>query len=217
MEIFDISVPLSRDVPIWPGSVGFALSRVSSIEAGDPATVSRLDCDVHTGTHIDAPAHFVLGGSLVEDVALTDMVGPCLVVGLPAVETIDAQQLERLSLPADTRRLLFHTRNSELWARKVSEFRRDYVALTADAARWIVDREIALVGIDYLSIQRYGDEPTTHEILLEDGVVILEGLNLSRVPAGSYFLVCLPLRLGNAEAAPARAVLLRSGLLPAHQ
>lgn len=211
MEIIDISVPLSAGLPVWPGSVGFSISRVSSLERGDPATVSRLYCDVHTGTHVDAPAHCVRQGALVDDLALADLVGPCRVVDLPGAEVIDLPELESVELPADTRRLLFRTRNSELWARNHEEFRPDYVALTANAAKWIVDREISLVGIDYLSVQRYTDDPTTHRILLQNRVIILEGLDLSRVSAGSYFLMCLPIRLGGAEAAPARAVLLNTG------
>jgi arylformamidase len=110
-------------------------------------------------------------------------------------------------LAPTTQRLLLKTRNSELWAAGVTKFRNDYVALSADAARWVVDRGIRLVGIDYLSVQCYEDNPLTHQILMKAGVIIVEGLNLAAVEPGSYELICLPIRLVGADGAPVRAVL----------
>ena len=112
-----------------------------------------------------------------------------------------------MTLPNGTTRLLLHTRNSELWERGVTEFRKDFVALTSDAAQWLVDQGIRLIGVDYLSVHRYGDGPLTHQILLRAGIIIVEGLNLTDVAPGKYELICLPLRLDGADGAPARAVL----------
>lgn len=209
-EIIDISVPLHAQIPVWPGSVGFNLSRTMRLEAGDGANVSRLDTDVHVGTHVDAPWHFVSSGKTVEDLSLDVLMGAAEVAELPEVEAVTAEVLEGLELPPDTTRLLLHTRNSKLWEDGVSEFRTDFVALTADAARWVVDRGIRLIGVDYLSVQRYGDSPLTHEILLEAGTVIVEGLNLTGVTPGRYHLTCLPLKLVGADGAPARAVLVKT-------
>lgn len=206
-EIIDISVPLRPQMPTWPGSVGIGLTRTACLEAGDPTNVSRLDCDVHMGTHVDAPWHFLENGYTVEQLPLDVLIGPAVMAYLPKVSAVTASNLADLALPPSTRRLLLRTRNSELWAEGVTEFRKDYVALTADAARWVVDRDIRLIGVDYLSVQRYDDSPLTHQLLLEAGVVIIEGLNLANVQPGAYELICLPIRLVGADGAPARAVL----------
>jgi len=211
MEIIDISVTIQNDMPTWPTSSGIKLTRSQSMQSGDPSNVSRLDCDVHTGTHIDAPKHFIENGIAVDKLDLHQLIGPAIVACLPDVDAIDASDLESLDLPRDCRRLLLRTRNSDLWGRNVSEFRKDYVALKPKAARWIVDQGIYLIGIDYMSVQRYEDGPLTHQILLEGGVIIVEGLNLDGVTTGTYDLICLPLKLKDAEGAPARTVLLKSG------
>ena len=208
-DILDISVPLKSDMPIWPGSVGIRLTRIKTLEAGDPANNSRLDCDVHTGTHVDAPRHFLKDGSTVDELLLDNLIGPATVAYLPGVRTVTPVELADLRLSLGVKRLLLRTSNSELWSARVTEFRRDYVALNAGAARWVVDQGISLIGVDYLSVQCYEDSPLTHQILLQAGVIILEGLNLAGVKPGSYELICLPIRLVGAEAAPARAVLRR--------
>jgi arylformamidase len=205
--ILDISVPLKPDMPVWPGSVGLQLWHTMSLEAGDPANVSRLDFDVHTGTHVDAPRHFLKDGNTVDQLPLGNLIGPATVAYLPKATTVTVSELANLALPPGTKRLLLRTRNSDLWAAEVTEFRKDYVALAADAARWVVAQDIRLIGVDYLSAQRYGDSPLTHQILLEAGVIIVEGLNLAGVQPGACELICLPLKLVGAEGAPARAVL----------
>ena len=180
-----------------------------SLEDGGTANVSHLSCSVHTGTHVDAPRHFIEGAPAVDQMALDVLLGPAHVCYLPGAERIYPSDLERLGLPQHAERLLLRTRNSELWARNVTEFTPDYVALTAEAAQWLVRRGIRLIGVDYLSVQLFDDpEPTTHRTLLAAGVIIIEGLNLHNVAPGVYHLVCLPLRLAGADGAPARAVLM---------
>jgi len=208
VEILDISVGLSDRLPTWPGGVGFHLERTQQIEQ-DGVNVSKIESCVHVGTHVDAPSHFVAGGNTVEDLSLQVLMGPAAVVSVPEASSITADLLDSLAVPPGTKRLLFKTKNSELWTRGVREFKRDYVALTADAARWVVDRDIRLVGVDYLSVQRFQDSPLTHEILLKAGVIIVEGLNLAKVEPGEYELACLPLKIIGSEGAPARAVLMR--------
>ena len=210
-EVIDISVPLQSDMPVWPGSVGLQLAQLNSIKMGHSSNDSQLHCDVHMGTHVDAPWHFVNDGITVEQLSLDTLIGRAIVVYLPKVETITVTDLSSLKLPSGTERLLLRTRNSELWAADVKEFKEDFVALTADAAQWIVDYGINLIGVDYLSVQRYGDSPRTHQILLKAGVVILEGLNLADIEPGTYELICLPICLVGAEGAPARAILRTSG------
>jgi len=194
-------------MPIWPGSQDICLKSLMSIENGDQTNVSRLDLDVHTGTHVDAPLHFIAGGASVEQMQLDILIGPVFIVYLPQADIITADTLASSSIPEGTERLLFRTKNSEIWTKTPSEFRIDYVALTEDAAKWIVEHEIRLIGIDYLSVQCYNDNSKTHKILLRENIIIIEGLNLTDIVPGHYELICLPLKLVGSEGAPARVVL----------
>jgi arylformamidase len=203
-EPIDISVRLHEGMPIWPGSDGFAIRRALAIANGDVANVSTVEMDVHCGTHVEAPLHFVADGSALETFPLETFVGAAHVLHLPDVDEIGPRELE--AVPPGTTRLLLRTRNSGAWARQ-SAFDTDYVALTPAGAAWMADRQLRLVGTDHLSIQRWGDDGETHRILMRAGVAILEGLDLGAVAAGDYRLTCLPLRLDGAEASPVRAIL----------
>jgi arylformamidase len=212
-KIIDISVPLRSEMPLWPGSTGIRISRSMSLEAGDEANVSRLD--VHAGTHVEVPKHFLEKGYTIDQLSLEVLIGRAYVAYLPELSTISAGDLDSLLLPPGTERLLLRTRNSKLWAKYPDKFYREYVALTQAAARWLVDRGIRLIGVDYLSVQYYDEEPLVHQILLKGDVVIIESLNLDNVSPGEYELFCLPLNLVGAEAAPARVILRR--LHPGHK
>lgn len=203
----DISLSLQIDIPVWPGDPSLWVERIQRIEDGSTANVSQMHCGVHIGTHVDAPFHFVQDGKMVEQLDLDVLVGEAFVAHLPNLAIITAEDLEHLNLPAGVTRLLLRTRNSEWWLEEMSSFREDYVALDSSAAQWVVERGIQLIGIDYLSIQRYHDGPLTHQILLQAEVIIVEGLNLSNVTPGVYELLCLPLKLVGADGAPARALL----------
>jgi len=206
-KIIDISVPLHSAMTIWPGSVGLQIKRVKSLERGDQANVSEIACEIHTGTHIDAPLHFLRGGASIDKIPLDIFCGSAFIAALTHVKAITADELKKLSLPKGVKRLLFKTSNSELWKKGRNNFDPSYVALTADAAEWIVEQGIDLLGVDYLSVQRYKDSPKTHEVLLGAGIVVVEGLNLADVSQGWYELICLPLKLVGTEGAPARAAL----------
>lgn len=178
-----------------------------SIEAGDPANASLLTTDVHVGTHIDAPLHFIPGGGDMESMSLASFIGPAIVVDVRGAIPVTAEMLDCAAIAAGTERLLIRANTDA--DRYEGEFDPDFNALAPSAAGWIVDHGIKLVGIDYLSVQRFTDGPETHQLLLGAGVAILEGLDLSAVEPGEYELLCLPVRLEGAEAAPARAVLRR--------
>jgi arylformamidase len=193
----------------WPGSVGLRVSRTLDLGSGDPVNNSRLECDVHVGTHVDAPLHLFDAGDDVASLKLDDLIGPARVVELLDVDSVERDHFEAMHLPSSTVRLLLKTKNSALWHDAAACFRENYVGLTLEAAKWVVERGIRLVGIDYLSVQRFGDGPETHQVLLSAGVIILEGVDLSQVGPGDYELVCLPLRLMGADGAPARAALRR--------
>jgi arylformamidase len=185
------------------------LERYRVIGDGSASNDSRLACSVHVGTHVDAPGHFIENGSTVEQLPLDILMGRTWVAEALTADVITPDLLEDLDMPAGTTRLLFKTRNSSRWENPEQPFKTDFVALNADAATWIVEHGIRLVGIDYLSIQMFEDpEAPTHRILLEAGVIIVEGLNLRNVRPGSYRLICLPLKLAGSDGAPARAVLI---------
>lgn len=208
MPIYDISLPISESLIVWPGDPPVRITQPSHLARGDEATVSRLDMGAHTGTHVDAPAHFVPGGAGVEALDLNVLVGPAWVVHVPEVDTLSAEVLAALSIPPGAERLLFRTRNSDLWVRGETEFQRDFVAITEDGARWLVARGVRLVGVDYLSVAPFETSAPAHRVLLSAGVVAVEGLNLSGIAPGRYRLVCLPLKIVGGDGAPARAILM---------
>lgn len=206
-KIFDISLPLSSSLPVWPGSQPFRLEATQRISDGNNCNESSYSSNIHTGTHIDMPWHFLNDGSKTESLDLGRMIGSALVVWLPDIKIITPKVLESIRIPEGTDKLIFRTDNSTLWGQGEFEFKRDFVALTVKAAEWLVGAGIDLVGIDYLSIQLFGDSSQTHEILLQADILILEGLNLCEVLPGTYELICLPLAIVGAEGAPARAIL----------
>jgi arylformamidase len=210
MPIHDVSLPISESLVAWPGDPRPAFVSVLSLDRGDSATVTRLDLSAHTGTHVDAPAHFVQGGAGVDSLDLDVLVGPAHVIDGGAARALSARVLEALSIPPAAERLLFRTRNSERWARREfsHEFVEDFVAVTEDGARWLVERGVRLVGVDYLSVAPFADPVPAHRVLLQGDVVVVEGLDLSGVSPGAYRFACLPLRLVGVEGAPARAILM---------
>lgn len=203
-EIIDISVPLSPSTVSWENESAPMIERVSSISGGDGYNLSRLVLGSHSGTHIDAPLHFIEAGRSIDQLPLDALIGPVLVVDARKVaQEIDVELIER-ELPPGCERVIFSTRNSELWDEPC--FDGDFVGISPRAAALLVERAVRLVGIDYLSV----GAAETHRELLTHGVVCLEGLDLRGVAAGSYRLVCLPLRIAAADGAPARALLTKS-------
>jgi arylformamidase len=207
MSIYDISLPISESLVTWPGQAPVSLSQISHLERGDTATVSHLQISVHGGTHVDAPAHFIRGGAGVETLDLDILTGPALVVHVPEVNALTGDIVSGLPIPPGVQRVLFRTRNSEYWVRAEREFKTDFVAVTDDAAHWLIEHGVRLVGVDYLSVAPFDALVATHQTLLGDGVVVVEGLNLSQIAPGIYEFVCLPLKIVGSDGAPARAIL----------
>ncbi|GIK56794.1 MAG: cyclase family protein [Chloroflexi bacterium] len=208
MKIYDLTLPITPDLIVWPGDPPLQFSQPYHLERGDICTVTRLSLSVHTGTHLDAPAHFVPGGAGVEVLALSTLIGPALVVEALAVPALTAAVLAALPIPSGTERLLVKTDNAARWTVGETVFYEEYVAVTADGARWLVDNGIKLIGVDYLSVAPFAELVSPHQILLNAGVIPVEGLNLDGVPPGPYQLVCLPLLIPGSDGAPCRAVLL---------
>jgi len=210
MRIYDISLTITPELPIYPGDPAIVLERIAKMEDGDSCNITHLSMSAHVGTHVDAPFHFLGGNtSTVEKLPLNLLIGRAYVLNLPDdLVQITAADLQQAEIPPRTRRLLLKTRNSKLWSRKEKQFNTDFVALNSDAAQYLVNRGIKLVGIDYLSVAPFRQGEATHKILLQAGVVVLEGLHLSEVSQGRYTLYCLPLKLAGSDGAPARAILI---------
>lgn len=202
MSLIDVTVPIRDGMPVYDQNPGVHLERARSIADGDTVNISRLELGVHTGTHVDAPVHFIDGGAGTESIDPEILIGEAHVVDATGLhEDIDAAALATLDMPAGAERLIFKTRNSELWSRDT--FTRDFIRFVESGARRLVDDGVRLVAIDYLSIGDTG----AHEVLLGNGVVPLEGLDLRGVDPGPYRLYCLPLKLVGADGAPARVFL----------
>jgi arylformamidase len=202
----DVTLPLTAGLPTWPGDPRFQLRRLQSIPARSPAHGPRSQGPGHAGTHDDAPLHFIDGGPGVERLPLEALVGPCVVVGAEAV----AGDLRPEDLPSavDSQRVLFRTRNSRRWADTEAGFARDYVAVGEALAQELVRRGTRLVGVDYLSVERFDSHDyAVHRILLAAGIVIVEGLDLSAAEPGAYELCCLPLKLVGSDGSPARVLI----------
>ena len=207
MTLYDISLTIAEDLPVWPGDPKIELKKISQIENGDEANVTHISACVHIGTHVDAPDHFLGNGKTVEDLPLDLLVGTASMVELAVSGQISAVDLQKANIPEGITRLLIKTSNSQIWAEGDKEFREDFIALEADAASYLVDQGVQVVGVDYLSVAPFADPAPTHRILLEAGVLIIEGLNLSGVEAGEYTLLCLPLKIRDSDGAPARVLL----------
>jgi len=206
MAIFDISIGIDESLPLWPGDPELRLQWAAKIEQGDLVNLTELSMSIHTGTHIDAPLHFLPQGKSIDNLNIDVFVGEAQVVAIPQeVDLITVEILRKLPT-INASRVLFKTKNSQFWGTR--NFQRDYVALEASAAQWLVDQGVQLVGIDYLSIAPFNDPVPTHKILLSNNVVIVESLDLRSVEPGLYTLICLPLKLMGREAAPARAILI---------
>ncbi|MGO8946123.1 MAG: cyclase family protein [Ktedonobacterales bacterium] len=202
----DVSVPLHTGMVHWPGNPPVVIERILDIERGDGANVSRLSLGAHTGTHVDAPLHFITGGTGVHDAPFDAMIGPARLLEIKDPRSVTVAELEPYRIQPGER-ILFKTRNSaRAWLS--DDFARDFVYVSATAASYLAALEVRTVGVDYLSVGGfYTDGPETHYALLSAGVWIIEGLNFTGVQPGNYQLVCLPLRITDADGAPARAIL----------
>lgn len=208
MKIYDVSVPISAKTPVYEGDPSVEINLKLSMENGDNANVSQICMGVHTGTHVDAPNHFIEGTKKVDELDLNVLIGKCSVVELgDDVMAIEPKHIETLE---NVERLLFKTRNSEFWADFDQGFRKDFTYITPEAAKVLVEKEIKLVGIDYLSVEAFDAEsPETHITLLKNEVIIIEGLDLREVSEGEYELISLPMKIaeGAGDGSPSRTVL----------
>ena len=204
MKIYDISIPLSSETHVYPGDPAVDVEKSMQISQGDQANVSFLKFGTHTGTHVDAPSHFIDGAMTVDQIPLNLLMGRARVLEVSSA-VITAEVLKEFDFTSDAR-VIFKTRNSYLWNEK--SFTKEFVYLTKDAAEHLVDNGIKVVGIDYLSVEKFNfTSPDVHRTLLGNGTIIIEGLNLAEVDAGDYEMICLPIKIAGGDGAPARVVL----------
>ena len=208
MKIYDITFPISENVPVYAGDPNVKIEVAHSLKKGDAANVTQLCCGMHTATHVDAPNHFIDGTRKVHELELEKLIGAARVIEIDkSVLAIEPEHLGNLS---EVERVLFKTRNSEFWNEPEKGFRKDFTYISPTAARVLADSGIKLVGIDYLSVEKFGSTDfATHITLLEKEIVIIEGLDLREISAGDYELICLPLKIisETGDGAPARTIL----------
>jgi len=208
MRLIDVSVPLDADLPTYPHNTPFSLEPLKRIARGDSSNVSTLHMSAHTGTHVDAPRHFFDAGAGTESLALELLIGRARVIEIDSRAGIAAEDLAPIDLSDDIR-VLIKTHNSRLWGSP--EFHQDYVGVTDSGAKYLVEHGIKVVGVDYLSVEKFHTPGApAHHVLLGAGTIVIEGLNLRDVEPGVYEMFCLPLRIVGSDGAPARVVLRRS-------
>jgi arylformamidase len=204
-KIYDISVSLSSDTPVFPGQPRFDKRFILSLAKGERANVSGFSLTSHTGTHVDSPNHFIEDVDTIDKIPFKRVMGKAHVFEMNVAEKIDVPDIRPLKIEPKSI-VLFKTRNSKLWAERI--FRKDYVYLTKGAAEILRDNDVAAVGLDYIIPDEFENmERPVHHVLFGREIILIEGLNLDHVPPGDYFLICLPLKIKDGEAAPARAVL----------
>ncbi|TAJ78001.1 cyclase family protein [bacterium] len=204
MQYYDISLNLSPETVSWITSPPFELIERKRMSRGDRNNSSALKMSAHSGTHLDAPFHFVPDGATIESLPLEIFIGPALVHAVGTGSHITREHVEAIDLRGETR-VLFKTRNSQLLHRPAYD--PDFVAFSVEAAETLVTRGVKLVGLDYLSVAHADEQVAVHRAFLDHGVALLEGIDLSEIKPGRYELICFPLRLRGSDGAPCRAVL----------
>jgi len=201
----DLTRTLTNSIIHWPGDRAFHWRRVADLAGPGTSNLSVIRTNVHAGTHIDAPLHFIADGMDIAEVPLAQLCGPAVVVDLPAARDVAAEDLEDAGIKPGER-VLLRTVNQALWEKP--EFDESFFGVSGDAAMWLVDHEVPVVGVDYLSIDPYHDaEKPAHYALLGNGIVIIEALDLAHVEPGRYEMVALPLKIAGSEASPARVII----------
>jgi arylformamidase len=202
----DISVTIKSGMVHWPDNPEIRVEKMLDMTKGDVCNVSTLSLGSHTGTHMDAPLHFIRNGKSLDKMPLDATIGPARVVEITDKEAVKVEELLPAKIKAGER-ILFKTRNSKK-AWKTDDFDEDFIYISKEAAQFLADRKVMTVGIDYLSVGGFKkDGIETHQALLGAGIWVIEGLNLAKVQPGKYELLCLPIKVLNSDGAPARALL----------
>ncbi len=201
----DISVTLKSGMVHWPGDPAVDIKRINNMDTGDKNNLSNLSMGAHAGTHMDAPLHFIKEGKGLDEITLSATIGKARVIEIEDMESIKSEELKKHNISSGER-ILFKTRNSErCWS--TDDFIEDFVYIDNDGAEYLSEKGVMTVGVDYLSVGGYKKNGTeVHNILLGSGIWLIEGLDLSKISAGPYQLICLPIKIKKSDGAPARAI-----------
>ncbi|MBI2465407.1 cyclase family protein [Candidatus Shapirobacteria bacterium] len=206
MKIYDVTLPIHKDMLVWEGDESVSIEQTATL-AKDEVALTRFSFGSHTGTHIDAPSHFLQNGKTLDKIPLNKLIGKCRVLDLTGIkhQEIQVSDLSERNITKGDR-ILLKTGNFRL-LRKAT-FPKKYISLSLEAAEFLVKKEVVLVGTDFLSIEKKANpNHPVHKALLSKGIVNVEGLNLENVPAGKYEMICLPLHVVGVDGAPARVIL----------
>jgi arylformamidase len=208
-KVIDITVTFDSDLPLWPGSVEYEHGWYKRIAEGDSCNNSYVKMDLHTGSHIDAPLHFMNGCDDVTAIDPAEMLGDCFVADMSGKDAKDIgpEHLASLPVPGNIKKILFKTKDETGYACGQKEFVEDYKALTSEGARGLVNAGFDLIGTDASSVESFDGNGSVHRLFLDNGIIVVEGLDLSVVGQGVYELICLPMKIRGAEASPVRALL----------
>jgi len=207
-KFYDISVSLGGESIDFPGDTPYRRKMVQTLEGGDDCNLSEITMSAHAGTHLDAPKHFIGEGKTIDQLPVEKFLLPAVVVHVRNRVSIEPSELEEVSVRSGEA-VLFKTRNSTEDLIERGVFEENFVYLSEKGADWCLQKGVGLVGIDYITIEKYGSMGApVHRKILGGGILILEGINLKSVPAGKYTLVCFPLKIRDGEGAPVRAVLM---------
>lgn len=203
----DVSVGIDPELAVWPGGTHVEYIRVNEMQKGAASNDTAININLHTGTHIDAPRHFIADGHTIDLLDIEVLLGEVYVAEIYGTDAISEKDLIDAGIPEGVKRLFVKTENSMIWKTSPNIFHHNFIAFDLDAAMWIVKKGIKLIGIDYLSIQKYKGDVKVHQIILGNNIIALEGVDLSKVKKGYYEMICLPLRLKGVEASPVRVLL----------
>ena len=207
-KIYDITIPVGPLTPIWPDDPALILEPVAKSSDGERGNITKLEIGTHSGTHVDPPAHFFDGTATVDRLDLSLLCGPAYVAEIKAIDSVGREDFTAARIPPGVRRLLLKTSNSTKKLLSNKEFTPNFVNISPEGARWVVDHGVQLIGIDYLSVEAYEyANCDTHRVLLGNRLIILEGIDLSDIEPGHYTIFCLPLKIVRGDGAPARVVL----------
>lgn len=205
-KIYDVSRKITTDSAVWPGDGNAVFRKMNSFKKGDGVNVTSVRMGLHTGTHVDAPLHYIEHGKSLDEMDLSCYIGTAKVFEVDSKHLISLEDVENLKIGKGDI-VLFKTANSKIGDKE--HFFEDYIALSFEAAEYLTQRKVKTIGIDYLSIEEFfSEDKAVHKLLLGEGIAIIEGLNLSGVEPGEYLLTCLPLKIVGVEASPVRAVLI---------
>lgn len=205
VKIYDLSVNISEELVTFPGDPQYKSENISSLEEGSHFHLSEIHLSNHTGTHIDFPSHVIKNGKTSNDFPLASLIGRGLIIEVPSSElSITKDFIKKQPILANDV-VFFKTSNSKL--SKNAKFTNNYVYIEPEAAEELLKKKVKIVGIDYMSVDKYEYEDLpVHKLLLSNDVLIVEGLELNDMPVGRCEIYIMPLKINKMDGLPVRVM-----------